>query len=98
VIGPTPISASRELQQRRISRVTKGIALASVAATVAFALAAAHGGKVSSGSASTGEGAAQGDEGNVSPFEDELDSPTLTPSQSAPSQSAGPPVASSGGS
>jgi hypothetical protein len=53
---PTPISANRELQQRRISRATKGLAVASVVATAIFGLAAAHTGKSGTGSGGAGAG------------------------------------------
>jgi hypothetical protein len=97
-MAATPISANREQQQRRISRATKAIAVASAAATAIFGLVVAHGGKVSSGSTANGGGATSGDDGSASSFENGFSSPSLAPSQSAPSQSFGPPVASSGGS
>jgi hypothetical protein len=93
-MAPTPISANRELQQRRISRATKGLAVASVVATAVFGLAAAHTGKPGAGS----DGATQGDDGPTAFDDDFSSSSSLSPSQSAPSRSFEAPVTSSGGS
>ena len=79
-MAPTPISANRELQQRRISRATKGLAVASLFATAIFGLAAAHTGKSGVGS----YGAAQGDDGPTAFDDDFFSSSSLSPSQTAP--------------
>lgn len=94
----TPVSANTALHRRRISRATKGLAVASVVATAIFGLAAAHTGKAPSGSTSGGDSATGGDDAGLFPSEDDFSTPSLTPSQSAPAQSFGPPVTSSGGS
>jgi hypothetical protein len=95
-MAATPISANRELQRRRISRVTRGLAVASAVATAVFGVAAAHSGKVSSGGSS---GAVQEDDGVLSSGDDfSASSSALGPSQSAPTPSFGSPVTSSGGS
>ena len=96
-MAPVRPPASRELQRRRIALVTRGLAVASVVATAIFGIAAAHTGKVSSGASSGDTGATESEDGGVL-SSDDLSSPALRPSQSAPSQSFAPPVTSSGGS
>ena len=96
-MAPPRTPASRELQRRRIALVTRGLAVASVVATAIFGIAAAHTGKVSTGASSGDTGATESEDGGVL-SSDDLSSPALTPSQSAPSQSFAPPVTSSGGS
>ena len=91
-------SATRRLHQRRINRATTALAVAAATATAVFGLAAAHTTRVSSDT-SSGEGSSGSDDLGVIPSaEDDFSSPSLTPSQSAPTQSFGPPVARSGGS
>jgi hypothetical protein len=86
------VSEHRERQQRSISRATKGIAIASVAATAVFGLAAAHTGKSALRSSGTADGSTASDDGTASSVDDDLSSPSLAPSQSAPSQHLPGPV------
>jgi hypothetical protein len=97
-------SPARQRQQRRITRATRGLALAGAAATAVFALAAAHAGNRPAASTS-GADPVSGDDAGTTPFtagddDDDYgdDSPSLAPSQAAPTPSFGPPVAQSGGS
>ena len=91
-------SASRRLHQRRINRATAALAVAAATATAIFGLAAAHTTRVSSDT-SSGQGSSGSEDLGVIPSGgDDLSSPSLTPSQSAPTQSFGPPVGRSGGS
>lgn len=91
------VSAVRRLHQRRLSRATRGIAVAAVAATAIFAAAAAHATRHASAVTSSSTTGSTDDQGVVQ-SDDGTGSWTLTPSQSSPSQSFGPPVARSGGS
>jgi hypothetical protein len=92
------VSAARRLHQRRILRATRGIAALAVAATAIFAAAAAHTTRHASAATSSRTAGAVDDQGVVESGDDGSGSWTLTPSQSSPSQSFGPPVARSGGS
>ena len=87
-----PSSASRRAQQRRVNRATAGLAIAAATATAIFGLAAAHATRVATGSSGND------DLGAVPSGADDFGSSSLTPSQSAPTQSFGPPAARSGGS
>ena len=91
------VSAVRRLHQRRISRATRAIAALAVAATAIFAAAAAHTTRHATAASSSGATGSVDDQGVVE-SDDGTGSWTLTPSQSSPSQSFGPPVARSGGS
>ena len=92
------VSVVRRLHQRRISRATRGIAVAAVAATAIFAAAAAHTTRHAAAATSNGTTGSGDGQGAVESGDDGTGSWTLTPSQSSPSRSFGPPVASSGGS
>ena len=92
------VSAVRRLHRRRISRATRAIAVLAVAATGIFAVAAAQSTRHASAGTSGGTTGSVDDQGAVEPGDDGTGFRTLTPSQSSPSQSFGPPVARSGGS
>ena len=92
------VSVVRRLHQRRISRATRGIAVAAVAATAIFAAAAAHTTRHAAAATSSGTAVSGDDQRAVESGDDGAGAWALTPSQSSPSQSSGPPVASSGGS
>ena len=93
------VSALRRLHQRRISRATRAIAALAVAATAIFVAAAAHTTRHATAASSSGATGSVDDQGGVESDDGTgSGSWTLTPSQSSPSQSFGPPVARSGGS
>jgi hypothetical protein len=88
-------SAARLAHRRRINRATAAVAAGAVVATGIFAAAAAH----TTRAASDGTQGGGADAGSTLGWnEDDGSGSVLTPSQSAPSQSFGPPVARSGGS
>jgi hypothetical protein len=89
------MSAARLAHRRRINRATAAIAAGAVVATGVFAATAAH----TTSAASNGTQGGSGDAGStLGRNEDDGSGSVLTPSQSTPSQSFGPPVARSGGS
>lgn len=92
------VSALRRLHERRISRATRAIAVLAVAATAVFAAAAAHATRHASAATTGGTSGSVDDQGGAQSGDDGTGSWALTPSQSSPSQSFGPPVARSGGS
>ena len=93
--------SNRELNQRRISWATRGLAVAAAVATGIFAAAAEHATKAAragnNSPATVVQGDAQAGEGGFWGGDDVSSAP-LTPSQSAPQQTFSAPVASSGGS
>jgi hypothetical protein len=91
------MSEARLAHRRGINRITAAIAAGAVVATGVFAAAAAHTTRAASSSAD-GNGVTGETESTFGWSADEGSGSTLTPSQSAPSQSFGPPVARSGGS
>jgi len=87
-------SPAKRRHRRRITRVTRWLALGSVVATGVFAAAAAHSktGVAPAGASSGFDATAQSDD------DDGGGSSSLAPTPSAPTPSYAPPVASSGGS
>ena len=102
-----PASPQRERQRRRIWRTTRALAVGGVAATAAFVFAAAHGGGAPAVESTQSQA---GDTGSAVPLtsnddaggswddEDSDSTPSITPSQAAPTLSYAPPVTHSGSS
>ena len=96
-----PPSAERERQRRRIWRATRALAVGGVAATAAFLFAVAHGGGRAATPTADATQSRAGDENGSDSLDDEgggTASPSLAPSQAAPTPTYAAPVTHSGGS